>query len=106
MRRHAHEEAFVGSEDRLDAMCVDVRLQLRINYFGGQEQGEFAKFGELSFLAIADPCRSKLFSLPPQAEVRWNVHDYDVIGGEQEGLRDGFSGVLASDRLNLLFIWP
>ena len=105
MRRHADEKAFVGSEDRLDAMRVDVRLQLRINYFGGQEQGQFAKFGELSFLGIADPCRSKLFSLPPEAEVRWNVHNYDVIGGEQEGLWDGFSGVLAGDRLNLLLIF-
>ena len=38
MRRHADEKAFVRSEDRFDAMGMNVRLQLRINYFRSQEQ--------------------------------------------------------------------
>ena len=43
--------------------------------------------------------------MPPEAEVRWHIYDYDVVGGEQEGFRDGFGGVLAGDRLNFLFVF-
>ena len=35
--------AFVRPEDRLDAVRMNIGLQLRIHHFGGQQQGEFAK---------------------------------------------------------------
>ena len=43
MRRHTDEKAFVRPEDRLDAVRMNIGLQLRIHHFGGQQQGEFAK---------------------------------------------------------------
>ena len=44
MRRHADEEALVGAENGLDAVRMDIGLQLRIDDFGGQQQGKFAEF--------------------------------------------------------------
>ena len=57
MRRHADQKTFVRPEDRLDTVRMNVRLQLRINDFGSQQQSEFAEFRELSLLEIADSCR-------------------------------------------------
>jgi len=74
-----------------------------IDDFGSQQQGKFAKFGELTLPGIADAGRSEFFSLTRQAEVGWNIHDHDVVGGKQKRLRDGFGGVLASDRLHFFF---
>ena len=39
MRRHADEKTLVRPEDGFDAMRMNVRLQLCINYFRSKEQG-------------------------------------------------------------------
>src|SRR5947207_5595615 len=36
MRRHADEKAFMRPEDRLDAVRMNIGLQLRINHFRSQ----------------------------------------------------------------------
>ena len=43
MRCHTDKKAFVRPEDRIDAVRMNIGLQLRIHHFGGQQQGEFAK---------------------------------------------------------------
>src|SRR6266404_2554207 len=104
MRRHANEEAFVCPKHRLNSVRMNIGLQLRVYHFGSQQQGEFAKFRELAFLGVADSLCSELFSLPPEAEVRGHIHGHDVIGGEQEGLRNSLGGVLAGDRVNFFLV--
>ncbi len=105
MRGHANEKTFVGPKYGLDPVRMNVGLQLCIYDFGGQQQGKFAKLRKLAFLRIADSGRGELFALTRQTKVRWNVHDDDVVGGEQERFREGFGGVLAGDRLNFFFVF-
>ena len=90
-RRDADQNALLRSVELLDALPPQVGFELMIDHVGGQHQRNLAELRKV--MLLFDVARDAIF--------RRRVHQFDLIGGADEGLRHRILNRLAADRLDL-----
>ena len=90
-RRQADQNALLGAPGGGNAMRVQVVLQVPVYHVGGEEEGQFAEFGEHTGVAHGDIGRG--------------IDDFDFVGFVKEFFGDAGGGALSGEALDgsLLF---
>ena len=85
-RREADEDALLGAPTDRNAVRIQVFLQLAVDDVGGEQQGQFAEFGEHARVAHGDVGR--------------RIDDFDFVGFVQELFGDAGGGAFSGQALD------
>ncbi len=92
--REPNGDALLRPPELLDAVAGEVTLELLIYHIGGEEQGDFSKFGQL---VLGEAATSIGFTVGIEAGLGGGIDHDDLVSHLEKVERHGFSDVFASD---------